>query len=344
MRAACLVAVLFAVLNPLHAQAPSATEGTQQYAQLGDFKLQNGQVIRDCRIGYRTFGTLNAARSNAVLFPTWFEGRSKDLADSIGPGKLADSRKYFVIAVDALGDGVSSSPSTSRAQPRMKFPKITIGDMVNSQHELLTRVLHIQHVHAVMGISMGGIQAFQWAVAFPDFMDKLVPIVGSTRLTAYNLLYAQTVIDVIENSAGWKRGNYTAQPAPREVQELTNLLLTTPQQYNRENTREAFFAGLKHAASMDFDSNDIIRQAEALRDFDLSAQFGGSMASAAAAVKAPMLVVVDSQDHMVNPGPALEFAHLVGAHTLILENDCGHIGPGCEAARVSESVAAFLDK
>ena len=323
------------------AQNPPAP-GAQQFASLGDLKLQSGQVIRDCRIGYRTFGQLNDDKSNAVLFPTWFGGRTQDLVDLIGPGKMADSSKFYVIAVDALGDGVSCSPSNSRTQPRMKFPRFAIRDMVESQHELLTRLLHLTHVHAVMGISMGGMQTFQWAIAYPDFMDKAIPIVGSPRLAPYDLLLWQTMIDAIEQNPLWKKGDYRNQPVPREVEQIGQLAVSTPEHYNREMTREKFFASLKQPADTNFDSNDRIRQAEAMMGLDVSAPFGGSMEKAAAAVKAPLLVIVDAHDHMVTPGPALDFAKLKGAQTLVLENDCGHLGPGCDQAKVGGAIAEFL--
>src|SRR6185369_16544686 len=98
----------------------------QQFANIGDLKLQNSGVIRNCRIGYRTFGHLNTDKSNVVVFPTWAGGTTEQLQSSIGPGKLVDSTKYFVVAIDALSNGVSSSPSNSRLQPRMKFPRFTL--------------------------------------------------------------------------------------------------------------------------------------------------------------------------------------------------------------------------
>lgn len=326
------------------AAQPSTAEGAQQFADLGNLKLQNGQTIRDCRLGYRTFGQLNDDKSNAVLFPTWFGGRSQDLVGLIGPGKLVDSKKYFVVAMDALGDGVSSSPSNSKAQPRMQFPQFSIRDMVEAEHELATRVLHLSHVHAVMGISMGGMQTFQWAVAYPDFMDKLIPIVGSPRLAPYDLLLWQTQIDAVEQNPAWNNGNYTQQPVPREVEHISDLALSTPEHYNQEMTREKFFASLKQPPDTHFDANDRIRQAQAMMGLDVSAPFGGSMERAAAAVKAPMLIVVDAHDHMVTPGPALEFAKLKGAQTLVLESDCGHLGPGCEQGKVAAAIADFLGK
>ncbi|HYL96742.1 MAG TPA: alpha/beta fold hydrolase, partial [Terriglobales bacterium] len=251
---------------------------------------------------------------------------------------------YFVVAVDALGDGVSCSPSNSQAQPRMKFPQFGIRDMVESEHELLTRVLHLTHVHAVMGISMGGMQTFQWAVAHPDFMDKAIPIVGSPRLAPYDLLLWQTMIDAIEQNPLWKDGNYIQQPVPREVEQISDLALSTPEHYNQEMTREKFFASLKKPAENTFDANDRLRQAQAMMGLDVSAPFDGSMEKAAATFKAPMLIIVDAHDHMVTPGPALDFARLKGAQTLVLENDCGHLGPGCEQGKVGAAIAEFLGK
>ena len=232
------IRLLFCLAPPVVTATTVSLTQEQQFASLGDLKLQSGEMIRDCRIGYRTFGQLNADESNAVLFPTWFGGTTKDLVSSIGPGEIFDSSRYYIIAVDALSDGVSSSPSNSKLQPGMRFPRITIRDMVESQHELLTRVLHINHLKAVMGISMGGMQTFQWMVMYPDFMDKAVPIVGSPRLAAYDLLLWQSEIDSIKKNRAWKNGHYNQNLDLVGQAEFTALFLTTPDYYNQVTSRE----------------------------------------------------------------------------------------------------------
>jgi homoserine O-acetyltransferase len=138
-----------------------------QFANMGNYRLENGQTIRNCRIAYRTFGVLNPDKSNVVLFSTWLAGTTQELIDLgfIGSGKMADSSKYFIVAVDAFGNGVSSSPSNSRHQPNQSFPRFSIKDIVDAQHLLLTRYLHLSRLHGVIGISMGGIMAYQWMVS-----------------------------------------------------------------------------------------------------------------------------------------------------------------------------------
>jgi homoserine O-acetyltransferase len=312
-------------------------------AQLGDFGVESGEVIRDCRVGYRTFGKLNDAKSNAILFTTWASGTTEQLQSNVGSGKLVDDSKYFVIAIDALSNGISSSPSNSKLQPRMSFPKLTIRDMVNTQHEVLTKVLYLNHLQAVIGISMGGMQTFQWMVSYPDFMDKAIPIVGSPQLAPYDLILWQAQVDTIMNDRGWNNGNYSQNPARAAEAEFGALVLTTPENYNKHMTRRQVFEELeKQKKQTGFDANDKIRQAQAMIALDVTGPFAGSMERAAAAVKARVFVIVARLDHVVTPGPAIAFAGLIRSQLLVLESDCGHMAPGCESQKVNQAVADFL--
>lgn len=309
----------------------------QQFANLGDFKLENSRVIRNCRIGYRTFGTLNADKSNVIVVPTWAGGTTEQLKSNFGPGRLIDTTSYYVVAIDALSNGVSSSPSNSRLQPRMRFPEFTLRDTVATQHELLTRVLNIHHVKAIVGISMGGMQTFQWMVLYPDFMEKAIPIVGSPRLAPYDLMLWQAQIDALMRDRDWKGGNYSANPARALDFAFGELLLTSPADYNRRKTREQVFADLEKARddAHRFDANDKIRQVQAMMQLDISRD-------ATKTVKAKVFVVVAKYDHVVTPGPATEFAHSLGAKLLELDSDCGHLATSCESRLLNTVVSDFL--
>jgi homoserine O-acetyltransferase/O-succinyltransferase len=324
-----------------------AQDGELKFANLGDFRLESGEVIHECRIGYRTYGNLNSERSNVVLFPTWFTGTTQALDGNIGPGKVVDPGTYYIITVDALGDGVSISPSNSVPQPRMHFPQFSIRDMVESQHRLLTEHLHLNHVHAVIGISMGGMQTFQWILAYPDFMDRAVPIVGTPRLTPYDLLLWEAEKHAIEEAAEWKNGDYTERPAKAmaTVSDIHNLALSTPEHYIELNPGGNFSEKL--AAAEDdtlrgFDTNNWYRQLQAMIGQDIYHAFGDDPERAAGAVKAKTTVVVATRDHMVNPQPALEFARLIHADVVQLEGNCGHLSTSCELPKLSAAVARGL--
>ncbi len=319
------------VLFLLLALAATA-QAQQKFGEIGDLKLVSGEVLRECRVGYRTFGTMNADRSNVVVYPTWANGRTEQMEG--GMAWLTDAG-YFVIAVDALSNGVSTSPSNSRLQPRMKFPKITVRDMVESQYRLLAGALKIDRVKAVLGVSMGGMQAFQWAVAYPDFMDKAAPIVGSPRLAPYDLVHWQAQIDAIKNDRLWNGGEYSENPARAFEYEIGALILTTPEYYNAHATREQVFAEI--AKSTDRysgpDANDKIRQAEAMMAMD---------AADPSAVKAKMFIVAAKNDHTVTPGPAIEFAKKLGVEPFILDNPCGHSVQACPDNGMSRAILRFL--
>jgi homoserine O-acetyltransferase/O-succinyltransferase len=324
---------LFLMLFFLVLVAPALAQ-QQQFGEIGDLKLVSGEALRECRVGYRTFGQINAEKSNIIVYPTWANGRTEQIES--GMAWLTDAG-YFVIAVDALSNGVSSSPSNSRLQPRMKFPKITVRDMVESQHELLTRVLYIDHVKAVMGVSMGAMQTFQWAVAFPEFMDKTAPIVGSPRLAPYDFVHWQTQIDAIKNDRLWNNGDYTENPARAFEYEVGAMILTTPEYYNAHTTREQAFAEI--AKSTDRyagpDANNKIRQVEAMMALD---------AADPSAVKAKMFIVVAKNDHTVTPGPALEFAKKLGVEPFILDNPCGHSVHACPDNGMGQAILKFLQQ
>lgn len=322
----------------------AAGDGEQRIAELGTCVLDSGERIEDCRIGFRTFGKLDAARSNTVLFPTWFTGTTKSLLDVV-PDKLVDTKRFFLVLVDALGDGVSSSPSNSRKQPRLRFPRFTVHDMVETQRRLLREVLGVERLYAVMGISMGGMQAMELCVAHPDEVARVVPIVGTPQLTSHDLLLWNAELHALEGDAAYANGEYQGRPRMRAVQDIHWLMLTTPRHRATSTSRGAFPPWLEEKeGDVAFDWNDWHRQLEAMLGHDVARAHGGSLEEAAKKVKAKMLVTVAEHDHMVEPGPAKAFAKAANAELFVLEGPCGHLAPTaeCEASALGARVRAFL--
>lgn len=312
-----------------------------QFAEMGDCHLESGEVIHDCRIGYRTVGSLSADHSNAVLFPTWFGGTSEQILPLLGPDGMIDPSEFFVIVVDAFGNGVSSSPSNSSAQAGSAFPRITIRDMVRHQHRLLEEKFGISTLKAVVGISMGGMQAFEWAVSYPEFASKIVPVVGSPRLAVYDIVLWDTDLRILE----WFL-DCRCQP-PAAVRQGLFFLTGGPDYHSRVTQRDALpeiRARLDEASLTEARAYDLSSQLHAMIDHDVAAQFEGSLEQAASQIQAELFVVVGLTDHVVTPGPALEIASLLGAGTLPLDNDCGHQAPWCEEDTFNSAVREFLRK
>ncbi|HEU4634887.1 MAG TPA: alpha/beta fold hydrolase [Edaphobacter sp.] len=329
------------------AGAQPATEGQQQIAHLGTCKLASGAVILDCRVGYRTFGKLNAQRTNVVMMPTWLNGRSEDLISLIGskpsPQRLIDTSRFFAVAFDAFGDGVSSSPSNSRQQPGTNFPQFTTEDMARAQYRVLTEVLKVNHVHAAVGLSLGGHQVFAFATLFPTFVDRAVPIVGSPQATNFDRLSKQIVIDAIESDPAYDHGQYKREPPLRLANEIGVQMLTTPAFRNAEATREHYQEWLqKIEAPQRQDANDRVWQAHVILSHDVL--HGRSVEDVARSLPVKFLVIVAAEDRMVTPAPALAWAKAIGAETYISHGECAHLIMSCDAEAVSERVQRFLNE
>ena len=324
----------------------SAAQAPQQFAEFGDFKLQSGAVIHDFRLGYRTVGKLNSAKSNAILWAAYLGGRSEDLLEYVGPRNIADTTQYFVILVDSIGNGISTSPSNSKAQPRMRFPEFTMRDMVESEHRLVADVLHVAHLHAVLGFSMGGMQTFEWVTAYPDFMDLGVPMNGSPQSTSYDKLLWTAEMDALELDPNWKDGN-GAGPMKRGFalyNEIASMNLTSPARRVAQTSPrdfQTFLTETRKSSTGDARAAcDGIRQRQAIKALDIPGEYGVTLEQAAQRTRARLLVVLTLQDHIVNPAPARAFANAIGAPVLTIDSPCGHLSMDCVS--IGPIVSKFL--
>ena len=320
-----------------------AQDGSLQTANLGRCALDSGKFIDPCVIAYRTWGRLNTDGSNAVLFPTWYNGRSEDLRQFFGPDRLVDTTRFFAVAVDAFGDGVSSSPSNSATQHGPAFPAITIRDMVRAENRLASEMLHLHHLYAVVGVSMGGMQTFEWMADYPEFLDKAVPIVGTPQQTSYELLNWDLQRRLIEADPGFNGGNYSVEPSLALANEFGALTLPSPGYTARTVSRAEFPEFLENSRKTwgGRDANDRLIQLKAMIGHDVT-RGSGMVEAAAGKVHVKQLIVAAVNDHLVNPAPALAWAKAAHAETYVSSGDCGHRIFECDGPALTLAVREFL--
>jgi len=154
---------------------------------IGDLPLASGETLRDAFVSYVVHGDEARLHEAPVLLTTAIGSTHHRLDFLIGEGRAFDPARRTIVVVDALGNGLSSSPSNSVAQGGADFPRIAIRDMVESQRRLLDG-LGIGRLAAVGGASMGGMQALQWAVSQPQRMDKVVAMTPMARTARWSQL------------------------------------------------------------------------------------------------------------------------------------------------------------
>jgi homoserine O-acetyltransferase len=192
--------------------APDHRDAPHRLAVLGDLTLESGETILDYAQSYVTHGELDAQKSNAILLCASLTGTHHRLDFLIGPGKALDPARWFTIATDAIGNGLSTSPSNSIRQPRMAFPRFTIRDMVHAQHRLLVEHLAIERLQAVVGASMGGMQALQWAVSHPRFTQSIVAMTPMARTSPWAVLVTATARACLVADPAWNGNGFDIEP------------------------------------------------------------------------------------------------------------------------------------
>ena len=332
--------------------APGWIDRPHRSESVGDLPLESGEVLRDCRVSWVEHGERNAAGDNTVLVLCAIGSTHHRLDFLIGPGRALDPARVHVLAVDALGNGLSSSPSNSATQPGARFPRIGIRDMVASQRRLLDR-LEVRRLHAVVGASMGGMQALQWAVSHPGDMQRVVAMTPMARTARWsqlvNEISRRALFEDVENTRPRDRAAAMALWAP-----FTQLVVASaPAAVERLDSLEALGAEIARLQAR-FDAHgpdpfDWVCQTRAYDAHDLGATpgFGGDLQSALAAIRARVLVLAPALD-LYNPADAARAAAagIAGARFVEIPSDLGHRAAGdtgAEEARfLDAAIAAFL--
>jgi len=260
----------------------AATPVTQQDVMYPNYRFKNGETIKSLRIHYSTMGIPHRNDSgeidNAVLVLHWTGSSGASLLSAeyfnslYAAGKPLDASRYYLIFPDNVGHGKSSKPSDGL---RAKFPQYGYEDIVEIQHKLVKETLGVNRLHAILGVSMGGMNAWQWAENYPNEVKGIMPVVSfPTAVSGRNLLWRMIVTRSIRNDPTWQDGNYTQQPASLKegylvlrfmIDSVARLQTQAP---DLKSTDDWLNAVLKQGA--DIDANDMLFSLESSRDYNPS--------------------------------------------------------------------------
>ncbi|HEY8318171.1 MAG TPA: alpha/beta fold hydrolase [Amnibacterium sp.] len=330
-----------------------------RFLTVRDFPTESGVVLPEARLAYRTFGSPDAARG-AVLVPSHFMAGAADNEWMIGAGLSLDPAEYFIVATELLGNGVSSSPSNTPAPfdgPR--FPVTTIRDTVELLRRLLVEELGIPHLTAVVGFSMGAMQAFQIAIGLPGLADRIVALAGTARCYPHGVARLEGQLAALFADPVFAGGEYTEQPAAgmEAFGTVWAAWLYSQQWWRdelwRETDPEATFESTMREFREDFlpgaDANDVVLHCRTWQQHDVGTTpgFGGDTRAALASIRVPVLVMPGETDlYFPVVDARFEAEDVPGATFLPIPSLWGHpAGAGASPADqefVNSAIRRFL--
>lgn len=301
------------------------------------FTLQSGDVLADAHLVVRTYGTLNAARDNAILFPTWFSSQHHQNEWLIGPAHALDPSRWFIIVPNMLANGLSSSPSnTLPPHDRERFPPISLMDNVLLQRRLLIENFGIDHLALAIGRSMGAQQAFQWGCLFPNSVLNILAITGSARTSRHNAVFLAGVEAALKADSTWANGEYKFPPLTglRAVGRIyAGWALSQAWYRNRPDTQssdgsmESYLANNWDGNFVTKDANDLLSQLRTWQVADVSknSTFCGDFDAALGAITARAIVMPSRTDLYFSwEDSAYEVSRMRDAELRVIESDWGH--------------------
>ena len=317
---------------------------------LYDFEFENGSVLPELRVAYETQGKLNAGRDNAILLVHGTMGDRHAFDSAIGPGKTFDTEKNFVITVDAIGGGDSSSPKDGLGQD---FPRYTIRDMMAAQHALVSRGLELSTLRAVGGSSMGSFVSLEWGIHHPEMVRSLILLLPSPKAEANFQLTIDLMTSVIALDPEWQGGRYTHNPV--EGLRLAGMLcypwLVSAPYLDRVPAKRLAKEVEEIARSFgNWDANSLVLRYAASRAHDVSAPFGGDMTTALAQITVPTLILPSASDRLLGLDGAGRIRDGVKqASYAEIPSDLGHraarpAGGTPEGDFIDRQIRAFLAK
>jgi homoserine O-acetyltransferase/O-succinyltransferase len=314
---------------------------------LGDFPFADGSTVPNAHIAYTTYGTLNDARDNVIVWPSWFTGTHEDHEWMIGDGDALDTSKYFVVVPSMFANGLSSSPSNTPAPfDRARFPHHTIQDNVRAQHHLLSERFDVQRIQLVIGGSMGAFQAFQWALDHPDLVERIMPCCGASGCSPHCYVFLWGVKAALVADSAYAGGDYSEPPEAglRAVGRVYAGWGLSQAFYWQELYRQlghdsvdAFLVDFWEAFFVGVDANNLLSQVHTWQAADLAATPGydGDIVRALGDIRAKAFLCPGEKDLYFPPEDmAREAGHMPNAELRPLPGPWGHqsdagLDPGC---------------
>lgn len=293
--------------------------------EAGNVMLQSGTVFRDMRLAYKTYGRLNADKSNVILYPTSFAAQHGDIDWLIEPGAALDPDRYFIVIADLFGNGLSSSPSNHASTA--PCPNVSYHDAVAVQYRLMTEHFGVSRLAMVYGWSMGGMQAYHWAAKYPEMVARAAVVCGSARCSPFNAVFLESVRAALTADPAFVDGRFKAKPTAglRAMGRVYAGWAMSHGFYRDELWRASGFTSLEDylARSWDVafahrDANNLLAQLWTWQNGDISHcdAFGGDFAKAMAAITARVLLMPGQTDNYFQAGDnAAELPLLTGARS-----------------------------
>jgi homoserine O-acetyltransferase len=332
---------------PHHPLGPEHVDAPHRLWAAGDFPLEGGGVVRDLAVSWVEHGVDDPDGDRTIVVVCAIGSTHHRLDFLIGPGRALDTARFRVVAIDALGNGLTTAPSSSRAQPGPDFPPFSIRDMVATQRALLTRRLGLGRVRAVVGASMGGMQALQWGVSHPGFMRRIVAMTPMARTSAWSRTINEAARRALTRDPAFAGGRYAAQPEAgwRDWAVIMRALAArTPGALAAEPDFGAWLARQRDTVlEAGVDANDWLAQSRAYDAHDVGTTpgFGGDTRAALASIRAATLVLAPPLD-LYNPVEEARAAAaaIPGARFAEIPSILGHQAAG----PIDAGAAAFLDR
>jgi homoserine O-acetyltransferase len=343
------------------AASPKPDSGERHEYVIPNFKSESGVILPQARVVYGTYGHLNAAKNNVILLPSHYMADYHGYEWLIGAGHVLDVSKDFLVATELFGNGHSSSPSnTPEPYHGPRFPVTTIRDNVAAVHRLLTEELHITHLKAIIGFSMGAQQAFQWAVSYPDFADRIVATAGTAKTYPHGFVRLEGQIAALTADAAFQNGDYTTPP--KKGLEAFGVVWTawlfSQEWWRKELWREGAKPGTTFESVLNefrtnfipgADANDLILQARTWEKHDVGSTpgFGGDVGKALGSIKSQFLYMPSETDLYFPVGDARYEAGFMHTVTLtpipsLWGHTAGAGGSPADEKFLNETIGRFL--